>query len=1038
MATQTFKAAVNGAKFPFRYSRAGRGVITTDLDQSPRVPVSYHGTSESIDYNMIELLAAENALPTAKGMVSCGLTEALGTFSAIVEPVEPNVFVMLHGDTADGSIIDSSTYNHSMVSANPPGTGETSGAFTARAMYFSPGGNQYVSTTLLSAPIPMQTGNNFNWTIECRFKLDASAAGVTCGLFSFQDDAPQPVLWYVYVNSSGKLCYFCGNSGFGFTRITSLDSVSVNAWHHAALTRDSVSISLWLDGVKVGAWNSTGGGGSQAWNYAIDLMRVNVGSFQNTGEFMRGYIEEVRMDLGVARYSLPFTPPTIPYFFAPELDYPQVADQLHILRTSANRVRLLIPSGGANYVFNPATQEWEGNADQTQLAPFSDFERMVTTASVGDVALVCYAQSGIFQVSVAGIAVTRKEILWPPGVADSVVRGILATSNYLVAWTDSEILWSTPLNPLDFQDFDQGAGRISPIDIKGQISVCASIAGGFIAYTTKNAVGASFTNNARTPFVFQEVKNSGGVLSPKHLTGEYNGGLHYTWGPSGFQAVTLQEAVAQFPELSDAIHARVLQGWNDTEERILEVISAADLRVRLAYLSNRYLAISVGETGSISFEYAYVYDTVLQRWGCIRTPHTEMFTLPTVSAATDVRYSELAGSYASLGAATYSSFNAELEISKPGRGSMAILRTDGSVAKIAIGLSLNSLLIYGRVQVRRAQHVMFNSLELDGVEDTTEVYLLTSKSGHRRDGVYAPVGMPMGDANRRWQGRQVSVNFDVLVRGQFDLSSLVMVTQLHGKRAAAPVPASGVACQNEQPDPYASFVRLRMSFDAPGFLTYDSSIAAQTVTQVNGSWATDGVKSSPNGWQSAGAGAQYLGSSDLSANMLGEDSISGAQDFCIEMQVKANPPDAANPDPSLWEVHTDSAVFHSGWQSGSMALGYDDSTNPGALALYVYNYDVSTPLLLSGAVDLRDAVHHVAVIRNGTAWAIAVDGQEVAAATWNGVLNGGVVTRYFIGGNKWNATNNANAVIDDVKITKHFRYEIPFVPPCAFPLILPV
>ena len=84
MATQKFKLAVNNAKFPFLYSRAGRSVVQPGLDVAPRTSVGFVGGPESYDYNMVAIIYAENVLPMAEGVFSVGKQDALPAYSAPV------------------------------------------------------------------------------------------------------------------------------------------------------------------------------------------------------------------------------------------------------------------------------------------------------------------------------------------------------------------------------------------------------------------------------------------------------------------------------------------------------------------------------------------------------------------------------------------------------------------------------------------------------------------------------------------------------------------------------------------------------------------------------------------------------------------------------------------------------------------------------------------------------------------------------------------------------------------------------------------
>ncbi len=79
MAKQEFKLPISAAKFPFDYAKASRAVLRPELDVVSRAPVSFAGSNESMDHNVIQLLHCENMMPVDTGMMSVGFVrEAAG------------------------------------------------------------------------------------------------------------------------------------------------------------------------------------------------------------------------------------------------------------------------------------------------------------------------------------------------------------------------------------------------------------------------------------------------------------------------------------------------------------------------------------------------------------------------------------------------------------------------------------------------------------------------------------------------------------------------------------------------------------------------------------------------------------------------------------------------------------------------------------------------------------------------------------------------------------------------------------------------
>lgn len=93
-----------------------------------------------------------------------------------------------------------------------------------------------------------------------------------------------------------------GISGALYTGVT----FSNYAWTHAALVRNGSSLSLYVNGV-LGATQTT----SQNFNTAV---APHIGRYGGGGATRyAGYIDELRITKGVARYTAAFTPPTAPF-----------------------------------------------------------------------------------------------------------------------------------------------------------------------------------------------------------------------------------------------------------------------------------------------------------------------------------------------------------------------------------------------------------------------------------------------------------------------------------------------------------------------------------------------------------------------------------------------------------------------------------------------------------------------------------------------------------------------------------------------------
>jgi hypothetical protein len=88
----------------------------------------------------------------------------------------------------------------------------------------------------------------------------------------------------------------------GGVSLSSGNVITTNAWYHVALTRNSGSCRMFINGVLVAGPTTN----------ASNLAGTNVciGGYYNTSFLWNGYIDDLRITKGVARYTANFTPPT--------------------------------------------------------------------------------------------------------------------------------------------------------------------------------------------------------------------------------------------------------------------------------------------------------------------------------------------------------------------------------------------------------------------------------------------------------------------------------------------------------------------------------------------------------------------------------------------------------------------------------------------------------------------------------------------------------------------------------------------------------
>lgn len=456
------------------------------------------------------------------------------------------------------------------------------------------------------------------------------------------------------------------------------------------------------------------------------------------------------------------------------------ADQYIALRDIAENIRGFIPAKGGNYVFNAVTNAW------TSVSSFAFVGTLVTRAYVAGRTLVCYEKNRIIEYDVGTGLFTTIALTFPPGLAITDIRGIGAASNYLLLFTAFGIYWSSPLNILDFNDTNAGAGTQVPSDIKGQITAILNVSGGFIVYTARNAIGAVFTNNAATPFVFKEITNAGGVASWEQVTPEADDTGHYIYGTNGLQLVGLNKAINIFPEIVDFLVGGQVETWNSSTKTVDRTISSPAFYVKLSFLAGRYLCISYG-SGTTTFSYALIYDTGLKRWGKVKIQHTDAFMFGYTSGTGAYTYDTLPGDYASL-VGTYSDLGLLfLAITAPKQG-IAFLQSNGAIYVMVpnfVHTGDSGVAIFGHIQQRHGDKITLQAVELDGVKTVPApvVTILSSVSGYSRATAVDAVLNGAADNNYlEYNKRVTGTNFDVVIEGTFVLSAALARVSRNGSR----------------------------------------------------------------------------------------------------------------------------------------------------------------------------------------------------------------------------------------------------------------
>ena len=236
------------------------------------------------------LMASDNAVTVpeaceADPYYSCGPTN---------DPYWANVVLMLHMDGTDGAttFVDSSTVARTIVAFSSAQVDTANKKFGTGSGYFPTGTNSYLTT-----------GDGYDmpgdFTVEFWLRLDTVTRA---GQILFALTSPSSLNhFYIVAQTNGTASSIGVAVGSATINDLTYDLV-VNTWYHIAVARSGSTVTLFKNGVERGTTTTT---------FSPLSTRVGqVGYEVGTGNSLYGYIDDLRITKGIARYTGNFNIPT--------------------------------------------------------------------------------------------------------------------------------------------------------------------------------------------------------------------------------------------------------------------------------------------------------------------------------------------------------------------------------------------------------------------------------------------------------------------------------------------------------------------------------------------------------------------------------------------------------------------------------------------------------------------------------------------------------------------------------------------------------
>jgi len=113
--------------------------------------------------------------------------------------------------------------------------------------------------------------------------------------------------YYFVVDGSNKLQF----GGSGVSTLLSTSTISTGQWYHVAASRSGTTTRIFIDGTL----EDTEASDTTSYNYSTNNLLIGRNGWDSSSnQGFYGYIDEVRITKGVARYTATFTAPTAPFF----------------------------------------------------------------------------------------------------------------------------------------------------------------------------------------------------------------------------------------------------------------------------------------------------------------------------------------------------------------------------------------------------------------------------------------------------------------------------------------------------------------------------------------------------------------------------------------------------------------------------------------------------------------------------------------------------------------------------------------------------
>lgn len=297
-----------------------------------------------------------------------------------------SVSLLLHGDGSNGSttFVDNSPTPQTFTVAGNTQISTAAAKFGGASMKFDGAGDYIYSAG--SAEVAFGTGD---FTVE--FWVRRSAVGVTQFVIGVQAPSGSAAdRWSLYFLAANTLNFYNGNT----IKLTSTTTFAVGTWYHAAVCRSAGTARLYVNGVQEASV-------ADVVTYTAAATRPLIGTDTDFVSLpFNGYIDDLRVTKGVARYTTAFTPHVSAH-----------PDAYSITETVSTQTDLLLPYLTAG-VRDSTTGTGTGSLALVNTAP-TGYKAFATAFANGATTDYCIQGStGEWEVGLGRYEVTGDDTYW--------------------------------------------------------------------------------------------------------------------------------------------------------------------------------------------------------------------------------------------------------------------------------------------------------------------------------------------------------------------------------------------------------------------------------------------------------------------------------------------------------------------------------------------------------------------------------------------------------------------------------------------------